>query len=79
MTVNPFTRAARQFCRPAEHSWGIHEFQGAGGLRTLRICERCSRTHVVLSPDNTAKTDKLHKADEVEGYRPVRAANTPAA
>jgi len=65
MTLNLFARSSRQFCEPTDHSWIIRQFRGTEGLRNLRICERCGRTHVILAVERAGARAPGHAADTV--------------
>jgi hypothetical protein len=62
MTLNLWSRGARQFCAPTDHSWIIHQFRGTDGFRNLRICEHCGRTHVVLAVERENSRRPVHAA-----------------
>jgi hypothetical protein len=62
MTLNLWSRGSRQFCAPADHSWIIQQFRGTEGVRNLRICEHCRRTHVVLAVEREGARVPVHAA-----------------
>ncbi|HEU5005745.1 MAG TPA: hypothetical protein VFT67_02175 [Jatrophihabitantaceae bacterium] len=65
MTLNLWSRGTRQFCAPADHSWIVQQFRGTRGVRNLRICERCGRTHVVLAVERETAREPVHAAASV--------------